>query len=34
MARDNNTFFTYIVNVKEWRNTEGKIKRILSYSGK
>jgi hypothetical protein len=33
MDRANNTFFIYIVNVKEWKNTEGNIKIILSYSG-
>jgi len=33
MARDNDTLFIYIVNVKEWQNTEGKIKIILSFSG-
>jgi hypothetical protein len=33
MARANDTLFMYIANVKEWKNTEGKIKRILSYSG-
>ena len=30
MARANDTLFMYIVNVKEWKNTEEKIKRILS----